>query len=352
MKGRRVVLALVGLAAVGAAATAATIGFGGREQASGSERVAAPATATVTRTTLRDSETVDGTLAYGREYSLVNRRSGTITSVPDVGVVVRRGQALYTVDNEPVLLLYGALPAYRPLAVGTEGADVRQFEQELAALGYTGFTVDDEYTSSTADAVERWQKALGLDQTGVVELGRVVFGPGEIRIAAENTGVGEAAQPGQTVYSYTGTVRQVTVTLDMGDQRLAKKDAKVDVELPDGKKVGGTVNRVVTVIEPAAAPNEDDETKIEVTVGLADAAAAGGLDQASVRVSFTVSERKDVLTVPVAALLALAEGGYGLQIVDSGGTRIIAVTTGLFADGRVEVSADGLAEGMTVGMPS
>jgi hypothetical protein len=59
-----------------------------------------------------------------------------------------------------------------------------------------------------------------------------------------------------------------------------------------------------------------------------------------------------VLTVPVAALLALAEGGYGVQVVGGGTTRIVAVQTGLFAGGRVEVTGDGLAEGQTVGVPS
>jgi multidrug efflux system membrane fusion protein len=54
----------------------------------------------------------------------------------------------------------------------------------------------------------------------------------------------------------------------------------------------------------------------------------------------------------VSALLALAEGGYGLQLVEGGGTRYIAVQTGLFADGRVEVSGSGLTAGMRVGVPS
>ena len=69
-------------------------------------------------------------------------------------------------------------------------------------------------------------------------------------------------------------------------------------------------------------------------------------------VTFVADERKDVLTVPVAALLALAEGGYGVEVVE-GGTRpaSCAVETGMFADGRVEVTGDGIAEGMTVGMP-
>ena len=72
----------------------------------------------------------------------------------------------------------------------------------------------------------------------------------------------------------------------------------------------------------------------------------------AVDVGFTASERKDVLTVPVAALLALAEGGYGVRSSTAATTRIVAVETGLFADGRVEVTGDGLAEGMTVGVPA
>jgi len=58
-----------------------------------------------------------------------------------------------------------------------------------------------------------------------------------------------------------------------------------------------------------------------------------------------------VLAVPVAALLALPEGGFGVEIVEGNTTRIVAVKTGMFAAGRVEVSGEGIAEGMKVGVP-
>ena len=61
-------------------------------------------------------------------------------------------------------------------------------------------------------------------------------------------------------------------------------------------------------------------------------------------------ERSDVLLVPVNALLALAEGGFGLEAVhDDGTSEIVPVDTGLFANGKVEVSGDGIAEGTVVG---
>ncbi|MEV0330745.1 peptidoglycan-binding protein [Micromonospora echinospora] len=313
-----------------------------------------PTSTTVARQTLVDRETKTGELGYGTPRALDTRYTGTLTWLPATGTTVARGKALYRVDDDPVVLLHGSLPAYRTLRSGVDGRDVKQFEQNLADLGYTGFTVDDDYTSSTADAVRRWQEDLGVAETGQVEPGRIVYAAGTVRVASQGAEVGDAVAPGRTVLSITGTTRLVTCTLDVDDQRLARKGAEVTLTLPDGKRTTGRVGAVETVVQTSAGSAGQDpvsETKIEVSVTGNDPAALTGFDQAAVDVGFVAAERADVLTVPVAALLALAEGGYGLQVVDDGGTRIIAVTTGLFAAGRVEVSGDGVVEGLTVGMP-
>ena len=338
---------VVGVLAVAGAAVVATVGFGGADAGTPQRSTLPPATAQVSKQTLVDQQTVSGTLGYGRETPVANRLAGTITALTDTDATVKRGEPLFRVDNTPVVLLYGTLPPYRPLAPGTEGADVRQFERELRSLGYTGFTVDEEYTSSTATAVKKWQKKLGLPETGVVELGRVLYAPGRVRVATQKVAAGDPAQPGQPVLTTTGTARVVTVKLDVRDQRLAKKGATVAVDLPDGKRIDGTITKVATIIDTSG---ENPATKIEVTIALA--GAVGGFTDAAVDVNFTAAERKDVLTVPVAALLALAEGGYGVQVVDGQTTRIVAVQTGLFSGGQVEVSGAGLTAGMTVGMPT
>jgi hypothetical protein len=84
-------------------------------------------------------------------------------------------------------------------------------------------------------------------------------------------------------------------------------------------------------------------------VTLDNPAASGSLDQAPVKVGITSDSRKGVLTVPVNALLALAEGGYGVRLLDG---RIVAVTPGLFARGMVEISGEGIAEGVEVEVPT
>lgn len=344
------VAVLVGVAAlvVGVVAAAFGLDWAGSGDENGTDTLP-PATATVTRQTLVDTVSATGELSYGSEGRATARSAGTVTELSEPGSVITRGQALYKVDDEPVVLLYGSLPAYRTLTVGDQGADVEQFEQNLAQLGYTGFTVDQSYTSATASAVGQWQSDLGLSQTGSVELGRVVYAADQVRIEAHEARVGDVVQPGATIVTYTGTSRVVIVDLDVSDQRLATTGSTVQVSLPGGGTTTGTIARAQTVIETAST---GPETKIEAIIDVVDQAVFDGLGSASVRVTFTAEERRDVLTVPVAALLALAEGGYGVQVVDGTTTRIVAVETGLFAGGRVEVSGGGLTEGMFVGVPS
>ncbi|GHJ11628.1 peptidoglycan-binding protein [Micromonospora humidisoli] len=312
-----------------------------------------PATATVTRQTLVDRETKNGELGYGTPRARESRLAGTVTWLAAGGATVKRGKALYRIDDEPVVLLYGSLPAYRMLRSGVSGTDVKQFEQNLAALGHTGFDVDEDFTSATADAVRDWQEDLGLPETGQVEPARIVYAPGEVRVESHGVEVGDTVGAGKVVLSTTGTARLVTCTLDVEDQRLARKGAKVTITLPDGTRSTGRVDTVETVVQTTAASGKDPETetKIEVTVTGDDPKVLAGYDKAAVDLGLIASERADVLSVPVAALLTLAEGGYGLQVVEDTGTRIVAVRTGLFADGRVEVSGEGVTAGLTVGMP-
>ncbi|GAA3567726.1 peptidoglycan-binding protein [Nonomuraea rosea] len=347
---------VAGLLIVAAAAGGGFLAVNGAGLLEGGAGPAAPAgalpqvTTTVTKQTLNDTRDADGELGYGPVTTAVSRQPGTVTWLPGSGATITRGRSLYRVDNEPVMLMYGSTPAYRDLKNGVEGKDVESLERNLRKLGYDGFTVDDEYTWDTAEAVKEWQDDRGLDETGVVELGRVVFAPGRVRVESLDAEKGQPAAPGQKVLTYTGTSKVVTVQLDAEDQRMAKKGAKVEVTLPGGKSVNGKVTEVATVIVPGEGQS-DPETRVEVLVSIGDSKAAKGLDKASVDVTFTASQRKNVLTVPVAALVALKEGGYGLEIIESSKSRYVVIETGLFAGGRVEVSGDGLTEGMTVGMP-
>jgi peptidoglycan hydrolase-like protein with peptidoglycan-binding domain len=352
-RGRRRRAALAGGAAlVVAAGAAAAVGLGGGDEQPAGRSDLPPATAPVTRGTLVQTESVSGTLGYGDEHTLSARGSGTVTWLPATGSVLRRGAPAYRVDDRPVLVLYGVLPLYRPLGPGDRGADVRLLEQNLYALGYRGFTVDDRYTASTASRVRDWQDTHGRTKTGTVQQGDVAVVPGPVRVRAVLRSTGDPASG--PVETWTSTIRTVSVDLDVAQQELVRPGIAATVKLPDGRAVDGRVTSVGTVAtEHSSGSGADAQTTttISVRVAVPDQQALGSLDAAPVTVVLQSDKRADVLTVPVAALLALAEGGYGVQVVTGSTTRIVAVTTGMFADGRVEVSGSGLAEGLTVGIP-
>ncbi|GAA4897125.1 multidrug efflux pump subunit AcrA (membrane-fusion protein) [Stackebrandtia albiflava] len=308
-------------------------------------------TAEVTRQTLVETRTESGRLGFGETTTATARIDGTLTGLPDVGDVVDRGEAMYSVDDAPVVLLHGSLPAYRTLEPGVEGDDVAQFEENLAALGYEWFTVDDTFDWATAAAVTAWQRDLGWRRTGTVDPGRIVYAEGAVRVGAHQAAVGDLLTTGTALFGYTATDRVVEVDLDTSDRDVAETGTAVEVTLPDGTTIAGKVVDAESVVDTAEDDSEQDRTVLRVTVAV-DEEALTGLDEAVLSVGFAVSRREDVLTVPVAALLASAEGGYAVEVVTDGRTRLLPVELGLFADGRVEVTGEGLAPGMTVGMPS
>jgi peptidoglycan hydrolase-like protein with peptidoglycan-binding domain len=154
-------------------------------------------TAQVERRTLSESATVDGTLGYGSTLELYDRLSGTFTWLPKVGAVVRRGGTLFRVNEQPVVLMYGSVPAYRALRGGVaDGPDVGELNANLIALGFDPYGAipiaeEKHYGAATTAAVKRWQESLGLKETGEVELGRILFAPGARRVTKLHVSLGQ-----------------------------------------------------------------------------------------------------------------------------------------------------------------
>ena len=333
--------------------------FGGRGSAD-TGGLPVTATAKVTRQDLVETASVDGTLGYGDASALVSRSAGTVTWLPAAGRQIERGHTLFEVDQRPVTLMYGAVPMYRTLSEGAEGPDVQQLERNLRALGYTGLTVDEEFSAATATAVRDWQADRGLPETGAVDPTQVLFAAGAVRIADRQLDLGAAVVPGGAVLQVTGTDRLVTVDLDVTDRTLADKGAPVTVELPDGTVLDGRIASIGTVAESSSdsssdqpnADSSDDTATIQVIVTLADGESAGPFDEAPVTVNFESERHEDVLTVPVAALIPLGDGGYGVRVVTGGAGRDVPVRTGAYSGGRVEISGAGLDEGTLVEVPA
>lgn len=166
----------------------------------------------------------------------------------------------------------------------------------------------------------------------------------------------------------------VTVDLDASKQSEAKVGEPVTVQLPNGSTIDGRITAVSPVAQSSSnsgngngsgnngsnnngsnnnnnnsnnGSNSGSGSTIPVTITLQGHHAGSGLDQASVSVNFAQAEAKNVLSVPVTALLATAGGGYAVQEA-AAPHRLIPVTTGLFAAGYVQISSQGIYPGLEV----
>lgn len=307
-----------------------------------------PAWAKVLKGDLVSHVQVSGTLGYADPQKIVNQLPGTVTQLPAAGTTIDRGAPLYLVDNQPVILLYGATPAWRPFTPGmSKGPDVQQLQQNLAALGYTGFTTSGIYDGATASAVRRWEKSEGLPAAKTIELGRILFVPEPLRVTGTEVALGSRVSPGTPVLDVSGSLLQVTADIPSVDQGLVAKGAKTEVQLTDNRTTPGTV----TAVGPATkAP--DGTSHNTVTINLTAPQDVAGLQPGDVTVQLQHTEAADALSVPVTALLAQPGGGYDVQLREDGQISEVAVVTGAFAGDQVQISGPGIHEGSEVGVPA
>jgi hypothetical protein len=254
-----------------------------------------------------------------------------------------------------------------------DGTDVAELNRALSVLGFESGTAGVRFTDATAAGIRRLQGSLGLEQTGVLLVGEVVFEPGALHIASVNVNPGSPAQPGTTVLSATSTTLVVTALVPLNYVGSVNPGAPVTVDLPNGRTgVPGVVRSMGTSVSPGSSPGQggggsnaaggsngaaggqggSGATTVAATVTFFDPSVGRGLDQAAVLVHVTTQTAHGVLAVPVDALLALDGGGEGVEVVAGGVHRIVAVQTGLFSGTQVEITGRGITAGAQVEVPA
>jgi Putative peptidoglycan binding domain len=332
--------------AAGAAVVATGAGVAGVNARGGSESPPADesddpgtelSTVDVVRRDLARTEDLDGSVGHGDATPLVLTAGGTLTALPEPGEEIEPGDVVAEVDGLPIIALSGAFPLWRTLGSGVEdGKDVLQVEYVLASLGYAeeyDVTVDEDWTSATTDAVEAFQADHGQDDDGEIDLGELVFIDGPQLVADVTGAAGQSAS--EAGISVTSTEQSVLIDLDTADADLIAVGDEVEVELP----TGATATATVATIGAAQTDETTGASSLPVALTLTDAPPLA--DGTPVDVHVEIAAATGVLAVPVEAVLALAEGGYAVEVVDAAGaTRLVAVTLGVFADGMVEIEGD------------
>jgi multidrug efflux pump subunit AcrA (membrane-fusion protein) len=371
-KVRRGAWLLIGLVGAGLAGTASWLVLGGRSVPAGPPVPTKVLTgqAAVIRADVAERSQFSGSLGHAGAYTVMAPAGGTLTGSRDIGQVVHQGQSLYEVNGKPVVLMYGKMPVWREFSSGmSDGADVKQLQAALKALGYgPNLKVNNHFSTLTYWAIRRWQAAAHLPVSGKVALGQVVFLPQAIRITGHSVELGAAVQPQAAVETGTTERRVVIVPMPPADLPTTKVGDSVTVLLPDGQTQ--RQGRIIAISAAATTTGSSDssssnsgsgsgngnggsESTVQVSIEVA-GAIEGFVEQAQVQVFITADQHRAVLAVPIVALRALPSGQYEVVVVDGGATRHVPVSVGLFDDiaRLAEVSGPGLTEGQQVEVPS
>jgi hypothetical protein len=182
---------------------------------------------------------------------------------------------------------------------------------------------------------------------------------------------GAGGSTGEAVLETTSTHLVVTVDLDASVQSEAKVGEPVSVQLPGGNTVNGKVTAVSSVAQSSSSGangsgngggsgggggggsgggggnGSGSSSTIPVTVTLSGHHKGAGLDEAAVSVNFAQARAKNVLSVPVTALVAVSGGNYAVQEA-AAPHSLLPVSVGLFAAGYVQISGPGIHTGLQV----
>lgn len=247
----------------------------------------------------------------------INPATGTITRVSHKqGAAVEAGDVLYFLDEVPVVVAEGAVPAFRDLSAGVSGADVRQLQELLAAIGHFQGRATGTFAWDTERAVRAWQSSIGQQPTGIIRSGTVIFIdelPVRISLDREIARTGAILAGGEQLVHSLADAPTFSLTATPSQASMMPAGTTVTVSAPDGS----------AWVAATGVQRHDPERDVVVVdlIGSEGAICRDACDQVppaeTLQLSSSVATTPTVkgLTVPSAALVTDADGG--VYVIDS-----------------------------------
>lgn len=279
----------------------------------------------------------------------INQAVGLVTEVAiEPGAEVAAGDTLYSVNLRPTIVAEGRIPAFRPLSQDMEGADVAQLQSMLGELGFYGGIADGIARGGTDRAIKAWQKASGVAETGVVELGDVTFLPelpARVLLDSELIAPGKQIAGGELVVQALAASPEFTIPASPPQAAMMLPGTRVSITGPEGEEWSAltaeqqrdpeTQNMIISVV-PADGTNFCGACLSIPVIG-----------ESALPSRIETIETVAGLVVPSAALTSDAAGD--LFLVDVEGKRI-PVTVIAAAKGISVV--EGAENGLRVRLPA
>lgn len=275
-----------------------------------------------------------------------NRAAGTVTSMAWAsGTEARPGDVLYSVDQRPVVVAAGNVPAYRDLTLGDRGEDVVQLQEMLRALGHQ-LSPDGIFRDSTRRAVIAWQKSLGVDATGAVGVGGIVFVPSlpaRLTLDAEAIFRGAIVGGGERAVLALGVAPRFAIPVTSPQAAAMREGARVSLTGPGESAWSATVQSIEST---------GDEIEL-ILSGEGDApicadtcSSIPSTGETLMPAMVTTVEPVAGTVIPTAALRTGADGG--LSVIDRRGA---AHDVTVLATARGMTAVSGIEPGIAVRIP-
>lgn len=304
-------------------------------------------TVTVTEGSLSHSLSLTAFATWEKQHIGTNHASGVVTAVSLAnGTEVGTGTVLYRVNLRPVVVAQGDTPAFRDITRGTSGEDVAQLQAMLAETGFFHGEVDGEAGWDTVAAIRAWQAELGVESSGIVAQGDIIFVPtlpARLALDTQLVARGEALSGGEHVL--LGISGSPSFQIPLTEAQAAKIPTGTEVQLlsPSGAQWAATVSEI------RRETNEGDGVRA-VLLGGEDAAICQDLcnelpigQTSSLPAEIVLLAEVTGLVVPVAAIVTGADGEAAL--VDTAGVRhpirVLATAKGMSV-------VSGVSEGLQV----
>lgn len=290
--------------------------------------------------------------------------------MPGPETLLAPGAVAYRVDTQPAVVMAGSMPAWRDFTTGmTPGPDVRQLEENLRSFGYLDAEPSEDFTWHTRWAIRTWQRDLGLVPSDTLSKDLVLFADQPLQVGKLDRQVGDRVESGAKLYRAHVTTKEVSAHIKPSDAGLAPVGAVVAIDLPGGETTEGTVMSVGVAEESqpqdgadaspgGATGGSSGEILLPIVVGLNNQSATQALSLVSVSLRLSAVVREGVLTVPIDALIPVANEKFAVELVSpkksgaaASAPQLTPVTVGAFASGLVEISGAGIREGLEVTVP-
>jgi peptidoglycan hydrolase-like protein with peptidoglycan-binding domain len=224
-----------------------------------------------------------------------------------------------------------------------DGADIAQLEASLVAMGYDPaqqVTIDNHFDSATRTMVKAWQLGLGVDATGTVALGSVVFLPAATTVSGVARAVGDAVGDGDAVLTLASPTQEVLIDVPTGDEAQVVPGLEVKVG-----QVQGTVARL-------RSANQNGAVVVEAVIAPTTPIANAG-NGSSVKVTITLQNNTGALIAPAEALVSRLDGTYAVQQqAADGSTKWLTVELLGVSGGNIAIRGNDVSEGTTLLLPA